>query len=92
MTDPATSATLIELLQDSSRHVLIQEYINGGSLNSIIAARETELGEVEIQNILWKIADGLNELYKRNIVHRDININNIMLHFPDIMPTGTELE
>ena len=90
--DPGTSVTLIELLQDESRHILIQEYVNGGTLNNVIAARETPLKENEIQCILAKIADGLNELYKRNIIHRDININNIMLHFPDNLPRGVELE
>ena len=84
--------TLIELLQDSTKYILIQEYVNGGSLNSVIAARETQLTESEIQHILRKAADGLNELYKRNILHRDININNIMLHFPDIMSTTEELQ
>ena len=84
--------TLIELLQDSSKYILIQEYVNGGSLNSVIAARETQLTESEIQCILRKVTDGLNELYKRNILHRDININNIMLHFPDIMSTTEELQ
>ena len=70
----------------------MQDYANGGTLNNFIAARETPLKENEIQCILAKIADGLNELYKRNILHRDFNINNIMLHFPDYLPIGKELE
>ena len=48
-TDPVTSVTLIELLEDSEKSILIQEYVNGGTLNNVIAARETQLKEIEIQ-------------------------------------------
>ena len=48
ITDPVTSVTLIELISDSRRHVLIQEYVNGGTLNNVIAARDTQLKECEI--------------------------------------------
>ena len=34
----------------------------------------------------------MNDLYLRNIVHRDFNINNIMLNFPELSPTIDELQ
>ena len=34
----------------------------------------------------------MNQIYKRNIFHRDLNVNNVMLHFPDCEPTPEELQ
>ena len=31
-------------------------------------------------------------MYERNILHRDLNINNVMLHFPDLEPNHEELQ
>ena len=35
---------------------------------------------------------GVNAIYEKEIVHRDININNVMLHFPDLEPSEEELQ
>ena len=83
--------TLVELIEDEERYILIQDYANGGCLNNVIAIRSNPLSEQEVQMILWKLAQGLNAIYERNVVHRDLNINNVMLHFPDLEPTEGEL-
>ena len=61
-------------------------------MNNIIACRETPLSEIEVQKIVQKLARGLNSMYERNIMHRDLNINNVMLHFPELEPTDEELQ
>ena len=48
ITDPETSVTLIELVEDSVRYVLIQEYVNGGCLNNVVACRKKPLTELEV--------------------------------------------
>ena len=48
ITDPETSVTLIELIEDNERYILIQEYVNGGSLNNLVACREKPLSELEV--------------------------------------------
>ena len=87
ITDPETSTSLIELIEEEERYVLIQDYVNGGCLNNVIACRENPLSEIEVQKIVQKLARGLNAMYERNIMHRDLNINNVMLHFPDLEPS-----
>ena len=46
--NPDSSVTLIEFVQDSTRHIMIQEFLNGGNLNNVLAQRETTLEEQEI--------------------------------------------
>ena len=91
-TDPNTSTTLIELVTDPDRYILIQDLVNGGNLNYVLGCREFPLTEREVQLIMKKLAEGLNMIYKKQIIHRDININNVMLHFPDLEPSDDELQ
>lgn len=50
------------------------------------------LQEAEVQKIIKLLTSSVNTLYQKQIIHRDININNVILHFPDIEPTSTELQ
>ena len=34
----------------------------------------------------------MNEIYKKNVIHRDLNINNVLLHFPKLEPTEPDLQ
>ena len=34
----------------------------------------------------------MNAIYEKNIMHRDLNINNVMLHFSDLEPTLEEMQ
>ena len=67
--------------------------MNGGTLSELIAYRkQAPLEEREVQLIIQKLAQCLNDIYEKNIMHRDINTNNVMLHFPDLEPTEDELQ
>ena len=46
--DPDYSVTLIELITEADRHILVLDYINGGSLNNLIACRDEQLKELEV--------------------------------------------
>ena len=39
ITDSKTSVSLIEGIEDESRYILINEFINGGTLNNVLACR-----------------------------------------------------
>ena len=84
MSDPETSVTLIEMIETETRTILIQEFINGGTLNNVLACRDTHFSEKELQVMMQQLAKGLSKVYERSIIHRDLNVNNVMLHFPDI--------
>ena len=41
--------------------------------------------------IIKQLCYGLASLKSREIMHRDININNVVLHFPSLEPTQQDL-
>lgn len=67
--------------------LLVMEYCNGGSLSSLIEQPENIYGlqQSDFLIVLRHITNGMNELHKLKIVHRDIKPNNILLQ---ILPTG----
>ena len=48
MADPETSVTLIEMIETQTRTILIQDFINGGTLNNVLAFRKTPFSEKEL--------------------------------------------
>ena len=50
-------------------------------MQELLESRRTSLREPEVQLVMQKLTQGMNHLYERRVIHRDINITNIMLHF-----------
>ncbi len=59
---------------------IVMEYIEGRSLEQILAdGKEGKLEETQVIDIMKKLALGLLETHKKNVIHRDIKPANIML-------------
>lgn len=69
---------IIEVFEYEDCAIIIEEYINGETLQEILAEQKT-LDEAETKNIIGQVCDGLIFLHNHNIIHRDINPNNIMI-------------
>lgn len=69
---------IIEVFEYEDISVVIEEYINGEALSSVLSKQGT-LNERDTKNIIGQVCDGLIFLHKHNIIHRDINPNNIMI-------------
>jgi len=68
---------------ENGRHYLIMEYVEGRTLKSIIQ----EEGAFDVDrslDIARQVAEGLAEVHRRGIVHRDIKPQNLMIE-----PDGT---
>ena len=61
------------------KKILVEEFINGGSTLRAYMERRGPLSDLETKNIALQICNGLKQVHKLGIVHRDINPNNIML-------------
>jgi serine/threonine protein kinase len=61
---------------------MMQDYCNGFDLAVLLRLRKT-LTQLEVSMILRQIVQGLNDVWSLNIIHRDMKLANILLHFPD---------
>lgn len=59
---------------------IVMEYCGIGSVSDVIKMREKTLTEAEISTILCDILKGLEYLYSRLRIHRDIKAANILLN------------
>ena len=62
---------------------LILEYCNGGSLEKYLQNYKKPFPPDIVRHIAKQILQGLDHLHKNGIIHRDIKLDNILLHFQD---------
>lgn len=58
------------------------EYANGGDLENLKEIRG-RFKEAEARMILQQLVAGFKEIYKMQVMHRDLKLANILVHFPD---------
>ena len=61
---------------------MILDYCNGSDLAQLIKLRKT-ITQLEIKAILSQVVKGCKDIWAINVIHRDIKLANILLHFPD---------
>ena len=77
---------LYDFYQTSNNLYLIMDYINGGSLSEYLAEYKLKKGSAFPQKIIQyfvkQIVQGLIYIHSKNIIHRDIKLDNILINFP----------
>jgi serine/threonine protein kinase len=76
---------LYELKQTINSFYLIFEHCNGGSLSSCmqtyIKTTNKPFTEDIVQHIMKKVISAIFYLHKNKIIHRDLKLDNILVHF-----------
>ena len=76
---------LIEVHETTQYIYLVMELCNGGGLSDCledhIKKNKGPFPEEVVQYLMKQIVSGLNYLHKRNILHRDIKLDNILVDF-----------
>lgn len=73
-----------------SHFYLFTEVCNGGDLSLLKKSRPGgRLSEPECRILMKKLVSGLRDLYEFDIVHRDLKLANVLLHFPDHSSLGS---
>lgn len=57
---------------------IVMDYVEGETLSSKLK-KSGQLSETEIRSIIWPILDGLVEVHKKSVIHRDIKPDNILI-------------
>ena len=61
---------------------MIQDLCNGMDLGVLLRLRK-KVSQVEVSQILRQVVTGCKDMWELNIIHRDIKLANVLLHFPD---------
>lgn len=66
----------------SSNWYILLEYCNGGDLEKYLRLRG-KLAEAEARLIIRQVIMGLQALKQKGVLHRDLKLANVMLHFSE---------
>ncbi len=80
---------LYDVVETSNMVCIVMEYCQGGDLREYLGKRK-RLDEYEVQDIVYQVAQGLTELYRKDIIHRDIKLQNL-LRRTDESPTVVKI-
>ena len=71
---------VLDLGEYDGHFFIVMEYIEGKNLEQLLAeSKSSKIKETEVMDIMQKIAHGLLEIHKSNVIHRDIKPANIMV-------------
>lgn len=76
------SVRLYQTIKTSSNIYMMMEYCNGSDLAVLLQVRKV-LTQTEVSLILRQVVMALIEIWRLHMIHRDIKLANILLHFPD---------
>jgi len=77
---------LEEILRTRSNYYCVLEYANGGSLQTLLNAK-VRFPENVAKECVRQIIAGCSALYRLRVMHRDMKLDNILVHFPDLPNT-----
>ena len=69
---------LLEVFESSKHLMIVLEYSGGGDLLQLVKSR-SNLTETEGKNIFSQVVDAVKACHSKNIIHRDIKLDNILI-------------
>ncbi|CAD8143217.1 unnamed protein product [Paramecium pentaurelia] len=66
--------------QSSTNCYILMEYCNAGDLEKYWEKQGKRIKEQNVIDIIIQVLNGLYELHKLNVIHRDIKLANILMH------------
>ena len=70
--------------KENEDYYIAMEMCNGGDLSKMLEAKGGFLNEEDARRILIQIVRGVAAMHERDIMHRDLKLDNVMVHFPSL--------
>ncbi|KAG6609190.1 CAMK/CDPK protein kinase [Phytophthora cinnamomi] len=80
---------MLETFEDEHHFYIVMELSPGGTLLDRVKAREKEFPEDEVKDIMRSLASVIQYLHSRNICHRDLKLENILI---DTLDNGGDIK
>ncbi|MBF0584821.1 MAG: SUMF1/EgtB/PvdO family nonheme iron enzyme [Magnetococcales bacterium] len=77
---------ILRFFEANNTAYMIMPFEDGDSLKNILARRKSRLDEETLQAILFPLLDGLEEVHRAGMIHRDIAPDNIYIRRKDESP------
>ncbi len=72
-----------QVFEDNETAYMVLDYVDGQDLLDIVDEKKRHLGPEDMRKILLKVLDAIGFIHKKNILHRDISPDNILLDQSD---------
>jgi len=71
---------MVACFKEKTKHYLVYELLTGGELfDEIVKRADTGISELEVSSWMKQLLLGLKECHDKEIVHRDVKLENLML-------------
>ena len=71
-------------IKSDARYYIFMEFCNGSDLKELMEVRQWKLSPAIVQIIMRQLVNGFNDMMSVLVIHRDLKLQNIMLHFPGL--------
>lgn len=71
-------------MKTGSSYYIVSEFCNGGDLNNLRKVVGGYFKEGDARIFLQQIVKGLEAIKDKQIMHRDLKLDNIFVHFPNL--------
>jgi serine/threonine protein kinase len=70
-------------IKTDSRYYIFIEYCNGGDMKELMELKNWKIQPDVIQAIMQQVVTGFAAMFEKLVIHRDLKLQNLMLHFPN---------
>lgn len=70
-------------IKTDARYYIFMELCNGNDLKEVMDLKNNKISPSIVQTIMRQLVTGFNDMMAVLVIHRDLKLQNIMMHFPD---------
>ena len=71
---------LVETFEDPEAYYVVTKFMPAGSMHNYLKKQKSHyLTEAHVKKLVIQVALGVQEIHSKNIVHRDIKLENLLM-------------